>query len=139
MPLFLVLALYAAVNITPPLVNAVAYLAGTAPVDTFVPQSYKQVCNKGGCSTDTIGIVQHDGATSGATWHNQVPLGKPFPVRGPVWSWNTGSELTGSTGSAIMSVVLGVLFDAIALLLLLAIVRFLWRRRRARGQHAIPS
>jgi len=75
--------------------------------------------------------VEHGGTTSSATWNTQVPLGKPFRVRGPVWSRNTGSELTGSTGHAIVLVVFGMLFDALAILLLATMVRFLWRRRRA--------
>ncbi len=78
--------LWAAAEFTPPRVNAAAYLAGKAPVETFVPQSYVRTCHQGSCATGTLGLLERAGTTSGATRNGQVPLGLSFQVRGPVWS-----------------------------------------------------
>jgi hypothetical protein len=96
-----------------------------------VPRSYQETCRKGGCSTDTAGVVEHGGTATPATWPGEVPLGLTFPVRGPAWSWYTGSELIGSTGQAIELIVAGALLDMLAIVLLVALVRLLGRRRRA--------
>jgi hypothetical protein len=53
-----------------------------------------------------------------------VPLGQPFSVRDPLWAWGTGRTLTNgdSDGSAIPTIVAGLFFDGVTLLLLYILV-----------------
>jgi hypothetical protein len=83
------LALVAVVYL-PGQVDAVALLAGAGHQDTFVPVSYSQVCGKAGCSTVTDGILAESGAD--VTWPAQVPLGRSFTVRAPVWVAGSGTH-----------------------------------------------
>jgi hypothetical protein len=57
-------------------------------------------------------------------WGSQVPLGHTFSVRDPVWGWGTGRNLNTYTGdgSAIPTIIAGLFFDGIALLLLYILV-----------------
>jgi hypothetical protein len=92
------------VVVLPGRVNGVAYLTGAENSSVFLPLSYSQECGRGGCSTWTDGTLASGASVS---WPRQVPLGREFPVREPVWDWGFGAELINDDGSAIASVVLG--------------------------------
>lgn len=126
----------AAVLTLPSQVNAVAYVAGAGRSVTFVPGSYHQVCDRGGCHNQTDGILDTGGGIP-ATWPGQVPLSRPFPVREPVWDgWYGSADLVSSTGGAVVWIVVGLFFDVSALFALLAagiLVRHRLRRRKSRS------
>jgi hypothetical protein len=113
-----------AVAILPAQVNSWAYLVGAENRDTFNPVSYGQACGLGGrsCHTVTEGYLSKSGAD--VTWGSQVPLGQPFSVYDPLWAWGTGRSLTtyDGDGSAIPTIVAGLFFDGVALLLLYVLV-----------------
>jgi hypothetical protein len=115
-----------AVFLLPAQVNSWAYAVGAENQDTFNPVSYGQACGGsvshggGGCHTVTEGYLSKSGAH--VTWGTQVPLGRPFSVRDPVWAWGSGRTLTSGDGSAIPTIVAGLFFDGIALLLLYVLV-----------------
>src|ERR1700734_3612262 len=92
----------------PGLVGGVAYLAGAENSTTSLPLSYAQVCGRGGCSTVTYGVL-----ATGArvTWPDQVPLGQSFTVRQPLWKWGFGAQMIDGDGSAIGTIVAGLLFN----------------------------
>ena len=109
--------------ILPAEVNSWAYAAGAENQDTFNPVSYGQACNhvpRGGCHTVTEGYLSKSGAD--VTWGSQVPLGQPFSVHDPLWAWGSGRNLTSGDGSAIPTIVAGLFFDGVTLLLLYALV-----------------
>jgi hypothetical protein len=111
------------VFILPAEVNSWAYVTGAENQDTFNPVSYGQACSgrpRGGCRTVTEGYLSKSGAD--VTWDSQVPLGQPFSVRDPLWAWGTGRTLTSGDGSAIPTIVAGLFFDGVTLLLLYALV-----------------
>jgi hypothetical protein len=112
------------VFILPAEVNSWGYVLGAEKQDTFNPVSYGQACTSlhrgGGCHTVTEGYLSESGAH--VTWGGQVPLGKPFGVRDPLWTWDTGRNLTRGDGSAIPDIVAGLFFDGVALLLLYVLV-----------------
>jgi hypothetical protein len=118
-----------AVPVLPGLVNGVAYVAGAESSSVFLPMSYGQECGRSGCSPLTNGMLA-DG--SGGTWPGQVPLGQPFTVREPVWNWGYGSGLMDGDGTAITDIVLGVVFDGLAVLVLVHLVKLVsrWVRHR---------
>src|SRR5580698_3907538 len=113
-----------AVFILPAEVNSWAYVAGAENQDTFNPGSYSQACNDmprgGGCHTVTEGYLSKTGAN--VTWGSQVPLGQPFSIRDPLWAWGSGRNLTSSDGTAIETIIAGLFFDGITLLLLYVVV-----------------
>ncbi len=112
--------------ILPQEVNAWAYVVGAEHPDTFNPVSYATVCapvgrrGLGQCQTVTVGYLSSSGAQ--VNWSPQVPLGKPFPVRDPLWVWGSGRGLIDGSGSAIGTILGGVFFDGVALLLLYVLV-----------------
>jgi hypothetical protein len=114
------------VFILPAEVNSWAYVVGAENQDTFNPVSYAQACGGGsrfgGCHTVTDGYLSKSGAD--VTWGSQVPLGQPFSVRDPLWAWGSGRTLTNgdSDGSVIPTIVAGLFFDGITLLLLYVLV-----------------
>jgi len=113
------------VFLLPAEVNSWAYVVGAANQDTFNPVSYGQACSGGvphggGCHTVTEGYLSKSGAR--VTWGSQVPLGQPFSVRDPLWAWGGGRTLTSGDGSAIPTIVAGLFFDGITLLLVYALV-----------------
>ena len=114
------------VFILPAEVNSWAYVVGAENQDTFNPVSYSQACGGGsrfgGCHTVTDGYLSKSGAD--VTWGSQVPLGQPFSVRDPLWAWGSGRTLTNgdSDGSAIPTIVAGLFFDGVTLLLLYVLV-----------------
>jgi hypothetical protein len=132
-----------AVFILPSQVNAWAYVVGAENHDTFNPVSYGQLCGAvtartRSCTTVTEGYLSDTGAR--VTWDSQVPLGQPFSVRDPLWSWGTGRHLIDGEGSAIPDILAGLFFDGVALLLLyvvFVIVRETSPRRRQ--QPPVPA
>ncbi len=111
-----------AVFILPAEVNSWAYVVGAGNQDTFNPVSYSQACSHRGCITVTEGYLSKSGAH--VIWGGQVPLGQPFSVRDPLWAWGSGRNLNLSSGdgSAIPTIVAGLFFDGVALLLLCVLV-----------------
>ena len=73
-------------------------------------------------------------SSADVTWGSQVPLGQPFSVRDPLWAWGTGRTLTSGDGSAIPTIVTGLFFDGLALLLLYALVVVVRDTRARRGE-----
>jgi hypothetical protein len=129
--------LVGAVVFVPRLVDSVAYLAGAGGHATFMPTSYAQQCTaRAGCMTVTNGILKIDGHPSAATWPNQVPLETAFTVREPVWRWALGSGLINGDGTAIGGILVGLIFEAGAVLAAFIILRpYLGRLpRRKQGQ-----
>jgi len=121
------------VAVLPGLVDGVAYLTGAENSSVFLPLSYSQECGRGGCSTWTDGTLASGASVS---WPRQVPLGQEFTVREPVWDWGFGAELINDDGSAIASVVLGVLVDGFWVLLPVLLVKLAHRWKRPLGRHA---
>jgi len=114
----LVIALGAAVLFLPGLVNGVSYLAG-GKTATFVPQFHTVSCSyhgNGGCQTVTVGILKSGGAGVQSTWPDDVPLGRSFRVRKPVWPWGLGAGLIDGDGIAIGAALISLLFDGLAVL-----------------------
>jgi hypothetical protein len=113
------------VFIAPAEVNSWAYVVGAEHQDTFHPVSYGESCVgggrfSGGCHTVTEGYLSQSGA--GVTWGSPVPLGQPFSTRDPLWAWGTGRTLTNGDGAAIPTIVAGLFFDGLTLLLLYVLV-----------------
>jgi hypothetical protein len=110
--------------ILPQEVNAWAFVVGAEHLDTFNPVSYSTGCAGVGrrnlCQTVTQGYLSSNGAR--VYWSPQVPLGEPFSVRDPLWAWGTGRGLIDDDGSAIGTILGGLFFDGVALLLLYALV-----------------
>jgi hypothetical protein len=132
------------VYILPPEVNSWAYVAGAENQDTFNPVSYGQACSGlpqragGGCNIVTEGYLSKSGAD--VTWGSQVPLGQPFSVRDPLWAWGTGRNLTSGDGSAIPTIVAGLFFDGVTLLLLYALVVIVRHTSSRRSQRmSVPA
>ncbi len=117
-----------AVVSVPATVDGVAYLAGAGKMVTFDPVSYQTTCSAGSCSTTTNGILETGGAGTQATWQDQVPLGKPFKIREPVWRWGLGLALISSDGIAVVALVIGLLFQGFAVLVVVALVRLVRHR-----------
>jgi hypothetical protein len=112
-----------AVFLLPADVNSWAYVVGAENQDTFNPVSYGPACitvPRRGCHTVTEGSLSRSGAD--VIWGSQVPLGQPFSVRDPLWAWGTGRNLISGDGSAIGTIVAGLFFDGVALLLVYALV-----------------
>ena len=129
-----------AVALLPAQVNSWAYVTGAEHQDTFHPVAYGQSCSKvsrggGGCHTVTEGYLSSSGAQ--VNWGSQVPLGQPFSVRDPLWAWGTGRSLTSGDGSAIPTMIAGLFFDGVALLLLYAVVVMV-RRTSSGPSRQIP-
>jgi hypothetical protein len=122
-----------AVPFLPSLVNGVAYVAGAESSTTFFPRSYGQECGRSGCSPLTNGVLS-DG--SSVNWPGKVPLGQAFAVGRPVWNWGFGSGLIDGNGTAITDIVLGVLFDGLAVLVLVHLFKLVsrWLRHRRLGR-----
>jgi hypothetical protein len=113
------------VSLLPAEVNAWGYVAGAEHQDTFDPVSYAQACGGGvghgvSCHTVTEGYLSSSGAD--VTWGSQVPLGQPFRVHDPLWAWGGGRTLTSGDGSAIPTIVAGLFFDGVTLLLVYILV-----------------
>jgi hypothetical protein len=113
-----------AVFILPAEVNSWAYAVGAENHDTFNPVSYSQVCFPAprgrGCTAVTEGYLSESGAH--VTWGSQVPLGQPIRVGDPLWDWGSGRTLINGDGSAIETIVAGLFFDGLALLLVYVLV-----------------
>jgi hypothetical protein len=108
-------------------INGYAYAFGAGRTVTFLPQSHEQWCGKQGCSTVTDGILATDPPVL-AVWPYDVPLGRPFSVRKPaVNSLGRVQVMNGS--QAAEAIVLGLFFDALAVLIVLMIISQVRRQR----------
>jgi hypothetical protein len=112
----------------PALVNGIAYLAGTGSSTTFLPVSYGQQCGRNGCSPVTTGVLANG---SSINWPGKVPLGHAFKVRERLWNWGLGSGVI-SGGTATTDIVFGVIFDGLAVLILVHLARLVSRWLRYR-------
>jgi hypothetical protein len=117
----------------PGLVDGVAYLAGAENSTTFLPLSYGQVCGRGGCSTVTYGVLA-TGAS--VTWPDQVALGQSFTVREPLWDWGFGAQMIDGDGSAIGTIIAGLLFNIFGVFILIHLFKLgrRWLRHRQLGR-----
>jgi hypothetical protein len=128
------------VAILPAEVNAWGYVVGAENQDTFNPVSYGQACGGGvghgvSCHTVTEGYLSSSGAD--VTWGSQVPLGQPFRVHDPLWAWGGGRTLASGEGSAIPTIIAGLFFDGVTLLLLYILVVIV-RETPSRRSQAMP-
>jgi hypothetical protein len=134
----LVVALGSAVLFLPGLVDGISYLAGGHST-TFLPQSYGVSCSyhgDGDCSTVTMGLLRTGGGSIRSTWPHEVPLGHPFQVREPLWTWGVGSGLIDGDGTAVGAAVISLLFDGLALLAAIFFDKVARRWLRSRSQPA---
>jgi hypothetical protein len=110
-------------------VNGYAYALGAGPSVTFLPQSHEQWCGRSGCSTVTDGTLLTQPPVS-AVWQYDVPLGRPFAVRQPVWDGLGSVDLmNGSQAAAAIGI--GLFFDVLAVLIIGWIVLTVRHRRRS--------
>jgi hypothetical protein len=131
----LVLFVGLAVGFLPDQVNGIAYLAGAGKSVTFLPQSYQQVCGRGGCYNETNGTLLITPPTS-ATWPDQVPLGQSFPVRQPFWNgWGSPDLMNGAEAGGVIFGI--ILFDVPTLLILYGLGLMVHHRLRRRRE-AVP-
>jgi hypothetical protein len=117
----------------PGLVDGVAYLAGAESSTTFLPVSYGQSCGRGGCSTVTDGVLANGASV---TWPDQVPLDQSFSVREPLWDWGFGAQMIDGDGSAIGTLIAGILFNTAGVLILVHLFKLArrWLRHRQLGR-----
>jgi hypothetical protein len=137
----MLLILVVAVVSVPALVDATAYLAGAEKTITFDPISHQTNCDRYSCQTVTDGILETGGAGMSASWQNVVPLGKPFPVREPIWRWGLGLALINSDNTAVIAIVVSLLIEGAAVLVVVKMVRLArnWRRRHRQQQTAVAT
>jgi hypothetical protein len=125
--------------ILPQEVNAWGYVVGAEHQDTFNPVSYATTCATVGrgfrCDSVTVGYMSRTGAN--VIWGPQVPLGQPFSARDPLWVSGTGRNLIGGDSSAIPTIVAGLFFDGVALLLLYVLMVLL-RDTSPRRRQPVP-
>jgi hypothetical protein len=141
---FVIVMLVAMTGITaallPAQVNSWAYVFGAENQETFNPVSYSQACSHlgrggGGCHIVTNGYLSASDAD--VTWGSQVPLGRPFSARAPLWDWGRGRTLISGEGSAIANIIGGLFFDGVTLLLLY-ILAVIARDTPSRKDERIP-
>ena len=125
----------------PAQVNSWAYAVGAEHQDTFHPVSYAQSCTHLGrvghaCHIVTEGYLSASGAD--VTWGSQVPLGQPFSARDPLWAWGSGRTLTFGEGSAIATILGGLFFDGVTLLLVYILVVIV-RNTSSRRSRRVPA
>jgi hypothetical protein len=137
---FLALWIGLSVAFLPDQVNAIAYVAGAGSSVTFQPQSYQQVCGRGGCHDETNGALETNPPVN-ATWPDQVPLDLPFRVRQPVWDgWGSPDLMNGTAaGGDIFG---ALFFDIPALIIIYSVflmARHRLRRRRDAGMPMISA
>lgn len=129
----MLLILAVAVVSIPGMVDGVAYLAGAGNQATFDPLSHQTTCSlRGGCVTFTDGILKTGGASIEASWPEVVPLGKPFHVRAPYWTWGLGGSLINSDGDAAVAILASLLIEGAGLLVVVYGVRLVrnWLRHQ---------
>jgi len=119
-------------------INGYAYAFGAGRTVTFLPQSHEQWCGRQGCSTVTDGILQTDPPVS-AVWPYDVRLGQPFSVRKPAVN-GLGQVQVMNGSQAAEAIVLGLFFDALAVLIIIMIISHVRRRRRStRNAGPVPA
>jgi hypothetical protein len=131
------------IGFLPDQVNSAGYLMSVGHSVTFLPESYGQDCGRSGCSTVTNGILVTGDAGTKATWPGKAPLFEPFTVRGPLWdAWGT-VDLVGDTVGAVIMVIFGLFLDAVTVLALISLVKFvqhwLTRQIQRRNQAAASA
>ncbi len=128
---------------SPALRSELVGLCGVAErQDTFNPVSYGQAyvagTRGGGCHTVTEGYLSHSGAH--VTWTSQVPLGQPFGVPEPLWAWGTGRNLMNGDAAAIGTIIAGLFFDGVALLLVYVLIVLVRDPSPTRGKRtSVPA
>ncbi len=138
----MLLILAVAVVSLPGVVDGVAYLAGDERSVTFDPLAYDTECYlRGGCQTNTDGILETGGTGVEATWPAVVPLDKPFQVRAPVWRWGLGEAMISSDWIAVGAILICLLMEGAAVLVVVRLVQLVRNvlRQRAQGGPAPAS
>ena len=59
----------------------------------------------------TVGVLRTAGGDVQPTWPDQVPLGRPFKAREPVWTWGIGAGLLDGDGIAVGAPAVSLLLD----------------------------
>lgn len=130
------------ISFLPSQVNGVSYLAGAGGSALFLPMSHGQECGRGGCTTVTNGVLATNfGAGVDATWPSQVPLGQPFTVREPVWNGWGSVDLVNDNGTAVGSIIAGLIFDLGAVFMAFALVQTVrhWLRHRHQAASSVTA
>lgn len=68
-----------------------------------------------------------------------MPLGKPFQVREPVWTWGLGAALIDSDKTAVIAIAVSLLIEGAAVLVLVKLFRLARNWRRHRQQRTAPT
>jgi hypothetical protein len=136
--IMMVILLGLGVAVLPGLVDGVAYLAGAESSTVFRPVSYGQACGRSGCTTVTNGFLANGASV---TWPDQVPIGRAFGVREPLWDLGFGSQLIDGTGTAVGLIIAGVLCDGFAVLVLAHVVKLTrrWLQHHQQGRRVAGS
>ena len=137
----LVFWIFLTISFLPNQVNAVAFLAGAGSNTTFFPSSYSQNCGRSGCTTVTDGTIVSDARSVDATFPYQIPLDQPVTVRAPVWPGWGSIMLVGNTGNAVVSIIVGLVFDLIAVVGVFSFVVMTrhWLARRRDTAASVPA
>jgi hypothetical protein len=93
--------------------------------------------NRTGRVRTTVGVLEYHGASVNSTWPDVVPLGQPFHVREPVWTWGLGASLIDSDGTAIAAICVSLLLLGVGILVLYFIFRMIRNSRRHRRARAV--
>lgn len=129
------------ISVLPNQVNAVAFLAGAGSNTTFFPSTYSQTCGRGGCTTVTNGTIASGASTVNATFPDQIALDQPVTVRAPVWAGYGSVQLVGDTENAVVSIIIGLIFDLIAAIGVYSFVVMIrhWLVRRRDTAASVPA
>jgi hypothetical protein len=124
-----------AVFTTPRAVNSAAWLAGAGRPDTWTSGgAYDTQRGNTGCSPITYGTLASTGQV--ITWPGRVPNGVAVHFREPVW--NVMSPRPETVPGAVVSVALGLFFEALAVLALAVFTFHVVRAVQRAGRDAVP-
>jgi len=111
----------------PMTLDSAGYLAKVGPTATFTPRSYNSSCDdNGNCTQVTDGVLGSGTSATSYTWPRTVPLGRPFRVYRDLVPWPPLDFGFTSDGDAVGFLCIGLLFDAVAVAVVVVVVR--WRR-----------
>jgi len=79
--------------------------------------------------------------TVNATFPDQIPLDQPVTVRAPVWPGWGSVTLVGDTENAVVSIIVGLFFDLIAVIAVYGFVEMIrhWLARRRGAAASVPA
>ena len=115
------------VVMVPMTLDSAAYLDRVGPTAMFTPRSYNYSCDDNGdCTQVTDGVLGTGASVTSYTWPSTVPLGRPFRIYRDLLPWPPFNFDFSNDGNAIVSLCIGLVFDAISAVVVWEAV--LWRR-----------